>query len=109
VTAIYLEEYEMNSQDDEFLTILMAPFLLSIFGPTIAAKIFPQFSETLVSWHLLSTDGVIIAVADGIGLGLPQLLFAAAALLIVCAFGYVIFRRRRGRADQGRQAKGARA
>lgn len=69
------------NDDDDFLTFIVLIGVAAVFGPALAAHFIPTFAETLVHWHLLVTDGVLIPVAAGAGLDLARVVIAAGILV----------------------------
>lgn len=86
--------------DDSLTLILIGTIALMLFGPTLAAKFIPQAATFLVDVHVLTTENVIIPLAEPAGLDIGRLVIASGALLLLLALIVVEVRRASVRSER---------
>lgn len=80
----------MNTKDDELVLVLAA----IIFGPVLLAGFFKPVQEALVSWHVLTTENVLIPIGEGAGIDLARLVIAISVIGALALLTVLAFRRR---------------
>ncbi len=92
------ENRNSELSDDTLTLILIGTFALMLLGPTLAARFIPQAASFLVDVHVLTTENVMLPLADAAGLDLGRLVIAAGALLLLLALVVFTVRRAAARA-----------
>lgn len=81
----------MKENDTDILIYILCGM---IFLPPMLAKLVPGVRDSLVQWHILVTDNVLVPLHDGVGLDLPRVLIAICILGVLVSLIVLLFRGR---------------